>query len=218
MGVGISKVVKGHCRTDTRLHFFSPRVLNRWNSLSQDSVDACSVDAANGPVSQVSNLQRITHHSQNTEIYSIRCSATMSSSDCTKRRKQQQQQTASGQDLTRQDGFLHGLAVRMTLLAAAQVWVWQKQMWRLFGMDEHVWSSLTWWDIWWEFTQVLMSGVAEVQLPDHIGMHHASLTTSGENPNFTDCTFAIRILPFAVTIRPVTVTIANAIFIRLPEV
>ena len=39
------KLVKAQCRTDIRLHFFSHRVLNRWNSLSQDTVDACSVNA-----------------------------------------------------------------------------------------------------------------------------------------------------------------------------
>jgi len=31
-------LVKDHFRTDTMLHFFSSRVLNRWNSLSQDAV------------------------------------------------------------------------------------------------------------------------------------------------------------------------------------
>ena len=39
------KLVKAHCRSDIRLYFFSPRLLNRWNSLSQDTVDACSVNA-----------------------------------------------------------------------------------------------------------------------------------------------------------------------------
>ena len=40
------KLVKAHCRTDTRLHFFSHRVLNRWNSLTtQYTADACSVNA-----------------------------------------------------------------------------------------------------------------------------------------------------------------------------
>ena len=39
------KLVKAHCSTDIRLHFFSHRVLNRWNNLSQDTVDACSVNA-----------------------------------------------------------------------------------------------------------------------------------------------------------------------------
>jgi len=48
--------------------------------------------AVNGPVSQFSNFQRIKHHVQDTDYYSERCSATMSSSDCTERRKPQQQQ------------------------------------------------------------------------------------------------------------------------------
>ena len=42
----------------------------------------------NGPV-WFSNFQRIKHHVQDTDYYSARCSATMSSSDCTERRKQQ---------------------------------------------------------------------------------------------------------------------------------
>jgi len=44
------KLIVRRCRYDVRkysfsIHFFSPRVLNRWNSLSQDSVDACSANA-----------------------------------------------------------------------------------------------------------------------------------------------------------------------------
>jgi len=37
-------------------------------------------------------------------------------------------QTASGQDLIQRTEFLHGLVVHITLLAAAQARVWQKQM------------------------------------------------------------------------------------------
>jgi len=39
------KLVKSHCHTDGRLCFFSLRVINRWNSLSQETVDAPSVNA-----------------------------------------------------------------------------------------------------------------------------------------------------------------------------
>ena len=39
------KLVKSHCHTDTRLCFFSLSVINRWNSLSQETVDAPSVNA-----------------------------------------------------------------------------------------------------------------------------------------------------------------------------
>jgi len=39
------KLVKSHCHTDARLCFFSLRVINRWNSLSQEIVDAPSVNA-----------------------------------------------------------------------------------------------------------------------------------------------------------------------------
>ena len=38
------KLVKKHCRCDTRLYFFSQRVINRWNSLSQEDVDAQSIN------------------------------------------------------------------------------------------------------------------------------------------------------------------------------
>ena len=38
------KLVKMHSRCDTRLHFFSQRVINRWNNLSQEDVDAQSIN------------------------------------------------------------------------------------------------------------------------------------------------------------------------------
>jgi len=41
------KLVKSHCHTDARLCFFSLRVINCWNSLSQEIVDAPSVNAFN---------------------------------------------------------------------------------------------------------------------------------------------------------------------------
>ena len=39
------KLMKGHCKRDVRLHFFSSRVVNRWNKLPQEVVDASSVNA-----------------------------------------------------------------------------------------------------------------------------------------------------------------------------
>jgi len=36
---------KKSCRSDTRLYFFSQRVVNRWNSLSQEEVDAPSINS-----------------------------------------------------------------------------------------------------------------------------------------------------------------------------
>jgi len=39
------EIVKSHCHTDARLCFFSLRVINRWNSLSQEIVDAPSANA-----------------------------------------------------------------------------------------------------------------------------------------------------------------------------
>jgi len=38
------KLAKAHSNTDIRLHFFSSRVLNRWNSLSQEAVDSTSLN------------------------------------------------------------------------------------------------------------------------------------------------------------------------------
>jgi len=38
------KLVKRHCHTDARLYFFSLRVVTRWNSLPQETVDAPSVN------------------------------------------------------------------------------------------------------------------------------------------------------------------------------
>ena len=39
------KLKKKHCHSNIRLHFFSQRVLNRWNSLTQEEVDATSIDS-----------------------------------------------------------------------------------------------------------------------------------------------------------------------------
>ena len=39
------KLVKESCRCNCRLHFFSQRVINRWNSLSQDDIDAATVNS-----------------------------------------------------------------------------------------------------------------------------------------------------------------------------
>jgi len=38
------KLVKHHCRTDLRQHFFSERVVSRWNRLSEDAVTATSLN------------------------------------------------------------------------------------------------------------------------------------------------------------------------------
>jgi len=39
------KLQKKHNQSDIRLHFFSQRCVNRWNSLSQEAVDAPSVNS-----------------------------------------------------------------------------------------------------------------------------------------------------------------------------
>jgi len=39
------KLMKKNCCTGTRLCFFSQRVINRWNSLTQEDVDAASINS-----------------------------------------------------------------------------------------------------------------------------------------------------------------------------
>ena len=36
--------MKKHCRCDSRLYFFSQRAISRWNNLSQEDVDAQSIN------------------------------------------------------------------------------------------------------------------------------------------------------------------------------
>ena len=42
------KLVKKHSGCDTRLHFFSQRVINKWNNLSQEYVDSQSINCFKG--------------------------------------------------------------------------------------------------------------------------------------------------------------------------
>ena len=42
------KLLKNHCHCEARLQFFSQRVINRWNSLSQEDADATSVNSFKG--------------------------------------------------------------------------------------------------------------------------------------------------------------------------
>ena len=39
------KLVKVRCTRDSRRHFFSNRVIKRWNQLNQEAVDATSINA-----------------------------------------------------------------------------------------------------------------------------------------------------------------------------
>jgi len=38
-------VKKNYCHSDIQRYFFSQRVINRWNSLTQDEIDAPSINA-----------------------------------------------------------------------------------------------------------------------------------------------------------------------------
>jgi len=44
------KLVKKHCHCDSRLYFFSQRVINRWNKLSQEDVDVQSINCFKNPL------------------------------------------------------------------------------------------------------------------------------------------------------------------------
>jgi len=39
-----AKIKKNRCRTDLRKHFFSERVVNRWNSLKQETIEATDIN------------------------------------------------------------------------------------------------------------------------------------------------------------------------------
>ena len=47
------KLRKNHSRCDVRFFCFSQRCLNRWNSLSQEAVDAQTVDAFKNHLSKL---------------------------------------------------------------------------------------------------------------------------------------------------------------------
>jgi len=51
------KLAKAHSRCDVRLHFFSVRVLNRWNSLPQAAVDVTTVDSFKNHLEKLRNKQ-----------------------------------------------------------------------------------------------------------------------------------------------------------------
>ena len=47
------KLVKPICRVDCRLHSFAARVVNPWNSLSQQCVDSCNVGVFRGRLDDI---------------------------------------------------------------------------------------------------------------------------------------------------------------------
>jgi len=51
------KLVKSHSNTDMLLHFFSYRVLNRWNSLPQEAVDSSSINAFKGHLDKLRTVK-----------------------------------------------------------------------------------------------------------------------------------------------------------------
>jgi len=51
------KLLKSDCHCEAHLQFFSQRVINRWNSLSQEDVNATSVNAFKGRLERSRRLQ-----------------------------------------------------------------------------------------------------------------------------------------------------------------
>ena len=49
------KLAKPHIRTDSICFFFSVRVVNRWNSLTQEAVDASSVNVFKNHLDRIWN-------------------------------------------------------------------------------------------------------------------------------------------------------------------
>lgn len=49
------KLIKPHCSTDVRRFFFSVRVINKWNSLPQETVDASSVNMFKNQLDRIRN-------------------------------------------------------------------------------------------------------------------------------------------------------------------
>jgi len=53
----IWKLVKSHSNTDMRLHFFSSRVLRRWNTLPQEAFDSSSINAFKGHLDKLRTVK-----------------------------------------------------------------------------------------------------------------------------------------------------------------
>ena len=51
------KLIKAHSNTDTRLYFFSSRVLNRWNSLLQQAVSSSTVNIFKGHLGRTKSVK-----------------------------------------------------------------------------------------------------------------------------------------------------------------
>jgi len=49
------KLMKHHCTTDLRKYFFSERVIDRWNMLTEDCVSSCTINAFKGKLTRIRN-------------------------------------------------------------------------------------------------------------------------------------------------------------------
>jgi len=52
-----AKLVKNRCRLDLRQHFFSERLIHRWNSLEQCVIDAATVNAFKNGLRRTRNIK-----------------------------------------------------------------------------------------------------------------------------------------------------------------
>jgi len=49
------KLTKHHCTTDLRNYFFSERVIDRWNMLTEDCVSSCTINKFKGKLTKIRN-------------------------------------------------------------------------------------------------------------------------------------------------------------------
>jgi len=62
------KLIKAHTNTDTRLYFFSSRVLNRWNSLPQEAVSLSTVNIFKGHLERTRWWKWVFFHGPNAAL------------------------------------------------------------------------------------------------------------------------------------------------------
>jgi len=62
-----------HCTTDVRKYFFSERVIDRWNMLTEDCVSSCTINEFKGKLTKIRN-NKITADSSSSMVTSDQCS------------------------------------------------------------------------------------------------------------------------------------------------
>ena len=71
-----AKLTKHRCRLDFRRYFFSERVVDRWNSLPQDVIDADSLNSFKNGLDRVRSIKMgfFMDYSRSAEPYGLICS------------------------------------------------------------------------------------------------------------------------------------------------